>query len=145
MISSATRGKLLVLSVFLLGLLIGALIDNAYETRWRTEDADSGRRNPQQVNQQLYDLLELSAEQRQQFQSILEASRPDFEKLFAENRKLLEPNRRKAAELQEQTRTKIRAILTEDQAKKYNEYNDTMERLRRRPGPPRPTSGRPNQ
>jgi len=143
-ISSATRGKLLVLSVFLLGLLIGALIDNAYETRWRT-GADSTKNSPQQVNQQLYELLELSAEQRQQFQSILEASRPDFEKLFAENRKLLEPNRRKAAELQEQTRTKIRAILTEDQAKKYNEYNDTMERLRRRPGPPRPTSGRPNQ
>jgi len=143
-ISSATRGKLLVLSVFLLGLLIGALIDNAYETRWRA-GADSTKNSPQQVNQQLYDLLELSAEQRQQFQSILEASRPDFEKLFAENRKLLEPNRRKAAELQEQTRTKIRAILTEDQAKIYNEYNDRMERLRRRPGPPRPTSGRPNQ
>ena len=144
MISSATRGKLLVLSVFLLGLLIGALIDNAYETRWRG-GADSTKNSPQQVNQQLYDLLELSGEQRQQFQSIVEASRPDFEKLFAENRKLLEPNRRKAAELQEQTRTKIRAILTEDQAKKYNDYNDTMERLRRRPGPPRPTSGRPSQ
>ena len=139
MISSATRGKLLVLSVFLLGLLIGALIDNAYETRWRA-GADSTKNSPQQVNQQLYELLELSAEQRQQFQSILEASRPDFEKLFAENRKLLEPNRRKAADLQEQTRTKIRAILTEEQVKKYNEYNE-----KRRPGPPRQAPGRPNQ
>ena len=144
MISSATRGKLLVFAVFVIGGLTGALIDNVYETRWRA-DVESVRRSPQQLNQQLYDLLELSAEQRQQFQSVLESSRPDFEKLFAENRKLLEPNRRKAAELQEQTRTKIRAILTEDQAKRYNEYNDTMERLRRRPGPPRPTSGRPNQ
>ena len=139
MISSATRGKLLVLSVFLLGLLIGALIDNAYETRWRA-GADSTKNSPQQVNQQLYDLLELSAEQRQQFQSVLESSRPDFEKLFAENRKLLEPNRRKAADLQEQTRTKIRAILTEEQVKKYNDYNE-----KRRPGPPRPAPGRPNQ
>jgi Spy/CpxP family protein refolding chaperone len=138
-ISSATRGKLLVFAVFLTGLLIGVLVDNVYETRWRA-DADSGTRSPQQLNQQLYDLLELSAEQRQQFQSILESSRPDFEKLFAENRKLLEPNRRKAAELQEQTRTKIRAILTEDQVKKYNEYNE-----RRRPGPPRQGPGRPSQ
>jgi len=138
-ISSATRGKLLVFVVFVVGGLTGALIDNVYETRWRT-DGESARRSPQQLNQQLYDLLELSAEQRQQFQSILEASRPDFEKLFAENRKLLEPNRRKAADLQEQTRTKIRAILTEEQVKKYNEYNE-----KRRPGPPRQAPGRPNQ
>ena len=139
MISSATRGKLLVFVVFVVGGLTGALIDNVYETRWRT-DGESARRSPQQLNQQLYDLLELSAEQRQQFQSILESSRPDFEKLFAENRKLLEPNRRKAADLQEQTRTKIRAILTEEQVKKYNEYNE-----KRRPGPPRQAPGRPNQ
>ena len=139
MISSATRGKLLVFAVFVIGGLTGALIDNVYETRWRA-DVESVRRSPQQLNQQLYDLLELSAEQRQQFQSILESSRPDFEKLFAENRKLLEPNRRKAADLQEQTRTKIRAILTEEQVKKYNEYNE-----KRRPGPPRQAPGRPNQ
>jgi len=138
-ISSATRGKLLVFAVFVIGGLTGALIDNVYETRWRA-DVESVRRSPQQLNQQLYDLLELSAEQRQQFQSILESSRPDFEKLFAENRKLLEPNRRKAADLQEQTRTKIRAILTEERVKKYNEYNE-----KRRPGPPRQAPGRPNQ
>jgi hypothetical protein len=138
-ISSATRGKLLVFAVFVIGGLTGALIDNVYETRWRA-DVESVRRSPQQLNQQLYDLLELSAEQRQQFQSVLESSRPDFEKLFAENRKLLEPNRRKAADLQEQTRTKIRAILTEEQVKKYNEYNE-----KRRPGPPRQAPGRPNQ
>lgn len=139
MISSATRGKLLVFAVFVVGGLTGALIDNVYETRWRT-DADSGRRSPQQVNQQLFDLLELSAEQQQQWNSIIESSRPEFEKLFAENRKLLEPNRRKAAELQDQTRTQIRGILTEEQAKKYNAYNE-----RRRPGPPRQPSGRGNQ
>jgi Spy/CpxP family protein refolding chaperone len=138
-ISSATRGKLLVFAVFVVGGLTGALIDNVYETRWRT-DADSGRRSPQQVNQQLFDLLELSAEQQQQWNSIIESSRPEFEKLFAENRKLLEPNRRKAAELQDQTRTQIRGILTEEQAKKYNAYNE-----RRRPGPPRQPSGRGNQ
>jgi hypothetical protein len=140
MISSATRAKGLVFAVFVVGLLVGALIDNVYETRWRG-NGDAARRSPQQVNQQLYELLELSAEQQQQFQSILESAQPDFDKLFAENRKLLEPNRRKAAELQEQTRTKIRAILTEDQVKKYNEYNER----RSRPGPRQASPGRLNQ
>jgi Spy/CpxP family protein refolding chaperone len=132
-ISSATRAKLLVLAVFAVGLVVGAVIDNVYETRWRA-DRES-RRTPREVNQVYYDQLELTPEQRQQFQSIVEASRPDFDKLFAENRKLLEPNNRKIAELQEQTRTKIRAILTEEQAKKYNEINEKRRQTRRPPMP----------
>jgi Spy/CpxP family protein refolding chaperone len=134
-ISSATRAKLLVMAVFVVGLVVGAVVDNVYETRWRA-DRES-RRTPREVNQVYYDQLELTPEQRQQFQSIVEASRPDFDKLFAENRKLLEPNNRKIAELQEQTRTKIRAILTEEQAKKYNEINEKR-RQARRPPMPRP-------
>lgn len=62
---------------------------------------------------------------------------PDYEKLWAENRKLVEPNQKKLAELQEQTRTKIRAILTEEQVKKYNEYNERRRQPPRRPPMPR--------
>lgn len=133
MISSATRAKLLVLAVFVVGGLTGAVIDNVYETRWKA-DRDS-RRSPREINQVYYDQLELTPEQRQQFQSILEASKPDFDKLWAENRKLLEPNNRKIADLTEQTRTKIRAILTEEQAKKYNEINEKRRPVRRPPMP----------
>jgi len=134
-ISSATRAKLLVFAVFLIGALTGALIDNVYETRLRA-DRDARRQPQQQVNQ-VYELLELTPEQREQFQSIMDSSRPDFQKLFAENRKLVEPNNRKIAELQEQTRAKIRAILTEEQARKYNEFNEASDRRRQR-RPPAP-------
>jgi hypothetical protein len=132
-IATTTRAKVLVFMVFLLGALTGALITNVYESRLNSDNDSAARRSQREVNR-LYDLLELTAEQRQQFQRITEASRPDFEKLFEENRKLLEPNQRKYGELQEQTRTKIRAILTEEQIKKYNAYN---EKRRRRPPMPR--------
>lgn len=128
MISSATRGKLLVFAVFLIGGLTGALLTNAYETRWSV-DPDSKR--SQREVMQMYDYLELTPEQRQQFKTIMDASRPDFEKLFEENRKLLEPNQKKFAELQEQTRNKIRAILTEEQVEKYNEINERRRQQRR--------------
>jgi Spy/CpxP family protein refolding chaperone len=127
-ISTATRGKLMVIAVFLIGGLTGGLLTNVYDTRWSV-DVDS-KRSQREVTQ-MYDDLELTPEQRQQFKSIMDASRPDFEKLFQENRKLLEPNQKKFAELQEQTRNKIRAILTEEQTKKYNEIN---ERRRQRRG-----------
>jgi hypothetical protein len=130
-ISSATRAKLLVFAVFFLGALTGALIDNVYETRIRAEQ-ESRRQQPQQI----CELLELTSEQCKQTQSIMDSSRPDFQKLFAENRKLVEPNNRKIAELQEQTRTRIRAILTEEQAREYNEFNEASDRRRqRRPSP----------
>lgn len=134
MISSAARAKLLVLAVFVVGLVTGALTQNAYETRWST-DRDS-KRSQREVNQ-IYDILDLTPEQRQQFQNIVASSRPDFEKLFEENRKLLEPNQKKLAELQEQTRSKIRAILTEEQVKKYNEINEKRRQQPRRPPMPR--------
>lgn len=131
MISSSTRGKLIVFAVFLMGGVTGALLTNAYETRWKV-DADSTR--SQREVSQVYDILELTPEQREQFKTIMDASRPDFAKLFEENRKLLEPNQKKFAELQEQTRDKIRAILTKEQVKKYDEIN---ERRRQRRGQPR--------
>lgn len=118
----------MVIAVFLIGGLTGGLLTNVYDTRWSV-DVDS-KRSQREVTQ-MYDDLELTPEQRQQFKSIMDASRPDFEKLFQENRKLLEPNQKKFAELQEQTRNKIRAILTEEQTKKYNEIN---ERRRQRRG-----------
>ena len=134
MISAAARAKLLVVAVFFIGGLTGALIDNAYETRWNV-DPDS-KRSQREVNQ-VYDFLDLTPEQRQQFQSILEASRPDSEKLFEENRKLVAPNNAKISELQELTRSRIRAILTEDQVKKYDGYNEQRRQRRRQPPPPR--------
>jgi len=131
-ISSSTRGKLVVFAVFLMGGLTGGLLTNVYETRWKA-DADSTR--SQREVTQVYDLLELKPEQREQWKAIMDASRPDFNKLFEENRKLLEPNQKKYAELQEQTRDKIRAILTQEQVKKYNEFNER--RRQRRGQPPR--------
>jgi Spy/CpxP family protein refolding chaperone len=129
-ISTATRGKLLVFAVFLVGGVVGAVLDNLYETRWNA-DPDS-KRSVREI-QQLDDLLDLTPEQRQQRDSILEASRPDFEKLFAENRELLKPNNRKYADLQQQTRAKIRAILTEEQAKAYDEYYERRRQRGQRP------------
>ena len=51
-------------------------------------------------------------------------SRPEFTKLVEENRKLTCPNQPKFDALQEQTRSKIRAILTDEQKKMYNDINE---------------------
>jgi Spy/CpxP family protein refolding chaperone len=132
-IGSAAKAKLLVFAVFVIGAVTGALTHNVYETRINADSAPE--KNSQKEVNQTYDLLGLSAEQRQQWTNIMRESRPEFIKLVEENRKLTAPNQPKFDALQEQTRARIRAILTEEQKKMYNDIN---ERRRQRQSRPRP-------
>lgn len=134
MIGSAAKAKLLVFAVFVVGAITGALIQNVYETRINAADSAPEKISQKQVNQ-TYDLLGLNAEQRQQWTDIMKDSRPEFMKLVEENRQLTAPNQPKFDALQEKTRSKIRAILTEEQRKMYN---DISERRRQRQSRPRP-------
>jgi hypothetical protein len=84
---------------------------------------------------QVYDFLDLDAQQRQQWTRIMDEVKPDVTKLIEENRNLTAPNRLKIEAIQEQTRSKVRAILTEEQKKMYNDFN---ERRRQRQSRPRP-------
>ena len=136
MIGSNGKAKLLAAAVFLVGALTGALIQNVYVTRLDAADSAPEKKSQKEVNQ-TYDLLGLNAQQRQQWTNIMRESRPEFMKLFEENRKLTAPNQPKFDALQEQTRSKIRAILTEDQKKMYNDIN---ERRRQRQPQSRPRS-----
>lgn len=134
MIGSTAKAKLLVFAVFLIGAVTGGVTHNVYQTRINAAESAPEKKSQKEVNQ-TYDLLGLSAEQRQQWDNIMRESRPEFMKLVEENRKLTSPNQPKFDALQERTRAKIRAILTEDQKKMYNDIN---ERRRQRQSRPRP-------
>lgn len=125
---SAAKAKLLVFAVFLIGAVTGAVTHNVYETRINSADSAPDKTSQKEVNQ-TYDLLGLSAEQRQQWTNIMRESRPEFLKLVEENRTLTAPNQPKFDAHREQTQAKIRAILTEEQKKMYN---DIIERRRQR-------------
>jgi len=125
----ASKAKLLVLAVFLLGVVTGAVVQNVYETRKLDADPTGETRSQRQVSR-VQDLLGLTAEQRQQWKRIVEESNPEFTRLRDENRKLTEANQPKIDELMEKTRSKVRAILTDDQKKIYEDYNEKMRKVR---------------
>jgi len=133
-IGSTAKAKLLVFAVFFIGVITGALAQNVYETRISAADSATEKKSQKEVNQ-TYDLLGLSAEQRQQWTNIMRESRPEFNKLLEENRKLTAQNQPKFDALQEQTRAKIRAILTEEQKKMYNDINEKRRQRQARPRP----------
>jgi hypothetical protein len=134
MMAGAAKAKLLVFGVFLVGALTGALVQNVYETRWNVDAESAPEQQSRREMNRVYDFLGLTDEQRQQWKAISQESQTEFNKLLAENRKLTEPNQPRFEALQERTRGKIRAILTEDQRKKYNEFNERR-RQERQPRP----------
>jgi Spy/CpxP family protein refolding chaperone len=129
MIGTAAKAKVLVFAVFVLGAVTGAVLENVYETR--TLDADTtAEKRSQQTVQKVQDLLGLTPEQRNQWKNIVQDSRPEFNALQEENRKLTAPNQPKFDALMEKTRSKIRAILTDEQNKIYKEFNENQRKQR---------------
>jgi uncharacterized membrane protein len=133
-IGSTAKAKLLVFAVFFVGAVTGALVQNVYVTRLEVAETAPEKRSQSAVNQ-VYDFLDLDVQQRQQWTRIMDEVKPEVTKLLEENRNLTAPNRLKIEAIQEQTRSKVRAILTEEQKKMYNDFN---ERRRQRQNRPRP-------
>jgi hypothetical protein len=117
----SVKGKLLVFSVFLLGIGTGALGAYEYQTRVRepreatANNRSQRERRARQDVDRFHDYLGLNADQREQVAKILEEDRSQF-------RELQERTRPQFQALQEGTRSKIRAILNDEQKQKYDEY-----------------------
>jgi len=132
MIERTIKGKLLVFSVFFLGIVSGVLMTYAWETRVSSAvssvDVKSADRAKADVNK-FYEYLGLSPEQRIQVKQITEDSRPEVNRIIQQTRPQMEA-------IQKQTRSKIRAVLTEEQRKKYDEFNAKSEARRNKQKPP---------
>ena len=126
MIERTIKGKLLVFSVFFLGIVSGALMTYAWETRVSSNvssvEVKSSDRAKADVNK-FYDYLGLSPEQRIQVKQITEDSRPEVSRIIQQTRPQMEAVRK-------ETRNKIRAVLTEEQRKKYDQFNAASEAQR---------------
>jgi hypothetical protein len=136
MIERSIKGKLLVFSVFFLGIVSGVLMTSAWERRLDSAvtpgDVKSADRAKADVNK-VYDYLGLSPEQRIQVKQITEDSRPEINKVFQQTRPQIDA-------IQKQTRSKIRSVLTDEQKIKYDEFNAANEARRnsRKKQPPQP-------
>jgi hypothetical protein len=117
MIAGALKGKMLIFSVFFLGIASGAILTNLWETRVSPavvtgdpKPAERAKAADRDVNK-FNEYLGLTAEQKTQMSQILKESRPEYKKLFDQ-----------MDALRKQNRSQIRAILTEDQKKKYDAF-----------------------
>ena len=104
------QAKLLILAVFLVGILTGAVLMDVYETRVFSDTDRSRRERPS-----FKEFLALTPAQATQVDAILEETRDDFRELRAQTRPQYDT-------LREESRNQIRELLTEVQKDRYDEW-----------------------
>ena len=111
---SNRKAVVLVLAVFVLGILLGALATYMAGGRvWAGRDGH-GPRGRARLMEQLTQDLSLTAEQQKQLDAILAETQKKYEVLY-------EPVRAQADLVRQQGRENIRAILTPEQRTKFEE------------------------
>ena len=117
MIARSIKGKVLVFSVFALGIVSGVLATNVWETRVisapiadNAKPADRAKNADRDVNT-FYNYVGMNDAQREQAKKIMDESKPEFKKLMDQGRAL-----------RKETQSQIRVILTDDQKKKYDQF-----------------------
>ncbi len=113
------KAKILVFALFFIGIATGVLIANFYTTHVAgapdtTNSQDRAQRAQRDINK-FYDYLGLNQTQREEMHKIGEETRREFR----EFRKETQP---RFQAIQEQSREKIRALLNDEQRKKYDEF-----------------------
>lgn len=108
---------LMILAVFLLGSVTGASVDRLVFMNGKGEPhAGGGRRGPGRMVEQMKSDLNLTDEQTTSIRKIFEESRKEFPPWKFNECPGVKESR-------EKTRTQIRAILTPEQQKKYDDFN----------------------
>jgi Spy/CpxP family protein refolding chaperone len=110
--ATGRKAAFLVLLVFLLGIAIGGLADHFWGGRvWRVHAGPRGR---DRIFSQLTHDLDLSPAQQKQLATIIDDTRARFQALR-------EPLRPQEEVIRQQSRDRIRAILTPEQLPKFEE------------------------
>ena len=108
------KAVVLVLAVFVLGILLGALATYMAGGRVWAGREGHGLRGRARLMEQLTQDLALTAEQQKQLDAILAETRQKYEVLY-------EPVRAQADLVRQQGRENIRTILTPEQRPKFEE------------------------
>ena len=127
MIARSVKAKILVFAIFFIGIATGILIANFYTTRVTgSPDAsnppDRTQRAQRDINK-FYDYLGLNPTQREEVHKIGEETRREFRELRKETQPRFQA-------IQEKSREKIRALLNDEQRKKYDEFRRKMDARR---------------
>ena len=120
--NSRSKARLIVVSVFVIGFAAGALSLNLYQRLNPSSKRDGGPRGGTEfLIKRMNDQIGLKSDQQDQIKKILDETNDKYRELRKELDPAIKPFESRFNAVREESRNRIRALLTPEQLPKYEE------------------------
>jgi hypothetical protein len=118
--NSQTKARLIVVSVFVIGFAAGALSLNLYQQLTSSSKKDQPRGTEALVGR-MTDRVGLSSEQQEQVRKILDEATDKYKDIRKDMDPMVKPFEPRFNAVRQESRDRIRALLTSEQLPKYEQ------------------------
>src|SRR5262245_56911980 len=128
--NSQKKARLVVLTVFVIGFVAGALSLNLYEHLNPSSKNHTPRGGPEVLLRRMTDKVGLNSEQQDQVKKILDETGEKYKKIREEVEPQIKPFEPRFNRVRQESRDRIRALLTQEQLPKYEQMVQEHDRMR---------------
>ena len=128
--NSQTKARLIVVSVFVIGVAAGALALNLYQQLSRSSDRNTPRSGTEMLLKRMNDKVGLASDQQEQIKKILDETADKYKDIRKEMDPVVKPLEPRFNSVRQETRDRIRALLTAEQLPKYEQMVEEHDKMR---------------
>ena len=128
--NSQSKARLIVVSVFVIGFAAGALALNLYQSLNGSNKRDPRRGGTEFLIGKMNEEVGLTSDQQEKIRKILDETSEKYKQIRVENDPLVKPFEPRFNAVRQESRDRIRTLLTSEQLPKYEEMIKTHDKMR---------------
>jgi uncharacterized membrane protein len=128
--NSQTKARVIVVSVFVIGFVAGALALNLYQRLTSSSSKDIPHNGTEFLIKRMNDKVGLSSEQQDQIKKILDETNDKYRDIRKDMEPRIKDFRPRLDAVRQESRDRIRALLTQDQLPKYEQMVQDHDKMR---------------
>ncbi|HSB09458.1 MAG TPA: hypothetical protein VLM38_08075 [Blastocatellia bacterium] len=128
--SSRNKARLIVVTVFVIGFGAGALSLNLYQQMTSSDKKNAPQHGPEFLIKRLHDRVGLTNDQEDQIRKVLVETNDKYREIRTELEPRIKDFEPRFNAVREQSRDRIRALLTPEQLPKYEKMIEERDRMR---------------
>lgn len=125
-----TKARLIVVSVFVIGFAAGALALNLYQQLSRSSDRNTPHSGTEFLLKRMNDKVGLATDQQEQIKKILDETADKYKDIRKEMDPMVKPFEPRFNSVRQESRDRIRALLTAEQLPKYEQMVTEHDKMR---------------
>jgi len=128
--NSQSKARLIVVSVFVIGFAAGALALNLYQSLNGSNKKDPRRGGTEFLIGKMNEEVGLTSDQQEKIRKILDETSEKYKQIRVEIDPLVKPFEPRFNTVRQESRDRIRALLTSEQLPKYEEMVQKHDKMR---------------